>query len=272
MTLDFKQGILFVEPDKFQIEKKTTAFRIKYLSENALSMKFKSFYGAIITGIVVFILAILLAEVLKHISGFPSWLSQVFMKVILVILSVIVARLLSLPLSKFGFQQSSNTRNRKKYIVLALLLGALSSSIILIFKIPKLPVLEGLSFFQILLVVWLWSSITEEIFARGFVQALASESTSTFKVTPFNVSSGGLASAIVFSLIHFSIWVGGGSIYTTVIIMIFTFLLGILCSKTRDEINLQSAIYVHIAFNVGGAIGGIIINIIYFISTGERIA
>jgi membrane protease YdiL (CAAX protease family) len=68
-----------------------------------------------------------------------------------------------------------------------------------------------------------------------------------------------LTGAIVFGLMHLGIYFAGGDIQTTIVIMFFTFFLGILAGLARQEKNLFTAITVHIAFNIGGVAGGIIL-------------
>lgn len=233
-------------------------------------MKKYSMVAAIAIGLVTFSMAILLSLPLKGLAPeSPYLISQVGLKLILIILSVAGAKVFSVPISTFT--ENANGRKIRKYILLSLLLGALGSIFVLVSGIPRMPGISSLSFFQVILVIWLWSSVSEEIFARGFVYGLLKNKLQTYSISTVTFTSGAMASAIVFSLIHLSIYLGGGAISTTLTIMTLTFFLGLLCGKTRDEVNLLSAIYVHIAFNVGGAIGGIIANLISFILTGERI-
>ena len=234
-------------------------------------MKVNNSLAAIVVGLVVFTLAALLSQPLKTMtSETNTWLPQVGLKLILVVVSLMAARLFRLPFSHLGFNRN-RIGSTRKFILMSLLLGALGSSFVLISGIPRMPGLSNRSILQIILTIWLWSSICEEIFARGFVQGLLRNSTKTFMIGNIQLSEGALASAIVFSAIHFSIYLGGGSLSTCFTIMTLTFFLGLLAGKARDESNLLAAVYVHIAFNVGGAIGGIITNVISFLITGERI-
>lgn len=236
-------------------------------------MKPINFFSAVGIGLLIFLVAILLSQPLKTIAtdGASYWLSQVSLKLILIILSLLAAKAFRVPWTEFSLTQNRNARKTRKYVLLSLTLGALGSSFVLVSGIPRIPGLSDLSFLQVILVIWLWSSVSEEIFARGFVQGLLRDSTRVFYLGKINISSGTLASAIVFSAIHISIYFGGGSFSTTLTIMTLTFCLGLLAGKAREEINLLSAIYTHIAFNIGGVVGGIIANLASFLLTGERI-
>ncbi|MBL7864578.1 MAG: CPBP family intramembrane metalloprotease [Cyclobacteriaceae bacterium] len=236
-------------------------------------MMTKTIPGAVLTGLTLFSLAALSSEPFKALAPeLKAWLPHVTLKFILIVLSFAAARLLGVPFSELSLAAIPfDSKRRSKFILMALLLGAVGSSFVLAFGIPRMQVLNGLSVGQVILTIWLWSSIAEEIFARGFVQGLLKNEGNVL-IGGLSLSKGGWASAIVFSLIHLAIFVGGGALPTTITIMTLTFLLGLLTAKTREEMNLRSAIYVHIAFNVGGALGGIITNLISLIAFGKRLA
>lgn len=226
----------------------------------------------ILVGITLFSASIFIAEniiVTKFI-----WLPQVLLKLLLAVFSISIAILLKLPLKEqFSIRLNFNKHITTKNTLYALILGIIATVFILSLRIPRIPLLKELSFPQIILIIWILSSVCEEIFARGLVQGLISkENRKEITIGRFSFSNAVLAGAIVFSLIHFSIFIKGGSLLTAITTMFFTFILGLLAGQAKEKSNLASAIIVHIAFNVGGVIAGILFNIISVISTGHPIS
>ena len=122
-----------------------------------------------------------------------------------------------------------------------------------------------------LLIVLFMASISEELLSRGLVQGMVKDGTPIVVFGRFHISPAIIAGASVFSLIHLSIYITGGDILTTIIIMFYASVLGIFAGKAREQSNLGAAILTHLFFNVGGIAGGIVTNIISMATTGHLI-
>lgn len=206
----------------------------------------RGFVTAVVTGIVLFVLLSVSSHFLLADTG--AFAKQVLMKLALALASVVIAvYVFRLPFSFFSLTANFSRKITRRYAFAALGLGIVATLLIQVLKLPSIPILKAMSFPQYLLAVWLVSSICEEVFARGLVQGIADTGRHAI-----------YAGAIVFSLIHFSIYLTGGSLYTCLVIMLFTFVLGILAGIARQRSNLTAAIITHIAFNIGGFLGGII--------------
>jgi membrane protease YdiL (CAAX protease family) len=117
----------------------------------------------------------------------------------------------------------------------------------------------------------LYSSFSEEIFTRGFIQSLMGPLTDTrVNLVLAWVSIPAITSGLLFGSLHLSVYFGGSDTLTTAIIVFYTTILGIVAGHLFEKYNsLVPAILVHVAANVGGFGAGVIVTIIRFLITGE---
>jgi membrane protease YdiL (CAAX protease family) len=220
----------------------------------------------LLTGIATFLLCAIAARYMLPTQS--AFVKQISMKLALAIMSLLIAVYgFKLPLSEFSFTKPKNRKASRKFIVYAFLLGMLATACVLMLHLPAIPLLKELGFVQYIIAVWFFSSICEEVFARGLVQGVAAKYNAV--TDPNKLSMPVLIGAVVFSLIHLGIYILGGSLATTIVIMLATFCLGIFCGLAKQKANMGAAILTHISFNVGGFVGGIIINIIAMMTTGH---
>lgn len=188
---------------------------------------------------------------------------QIIFKTLLAVFSVIVGHyFFKMPIAEFSLKINQKRVKQYKYILTAGFLGVLATLIMLAFKLPPMPITQSLSPIQVIIIVWIFSTIGEEIFCRGFIQSLVNTELRSFLLAGIHISQPALASALAFGLMHTTVYFMGGNLYTAINIVCFTFLLGIVCGKIREENGLRSAIFTHLAFNVGGMLTGILIKII----------
>jgi membrane protease YdiL (CAAX protease family) len=152
----------------------------------------------------------------------------------------------------------------------ALALGAMATGAILISGVAGNPFLGQLTFPQIVLFVWIFSSIIEEVFTRGFLQGYLSTATTISVKLPFiRVGLPTLVSALFFAAIHLVLLLHGAGLATMVIILLFTFSLGLMAGHLRATTgSLIPAIGVHMLANIGGVIGGMVYAIITLMTGG----
>ena len=68
--------------------------------------------------------------------------------------------------------------------------------------------------------------------------------------------------AFIFSVMHLSLLTMGVDVYTLLIILVFTFALGLYAGRFRQTYrSIWPAFWIHLAFNVGGVLTAIIYNI-----------
>lgn len=178
---------------------------------------------------------------------------QVLLKALLIAAAVILIRIEGGKLPDYGFVKPVNA---KWWRILApgLLIGALSSLGALSFGFDGMrKMLGGYAFWQLVLTIWFWSSLSEEIFCRGWFQRESIPQ-----------------SAALFGLMHTSLFFVGIDIPTVLWIVLSTTALGYVCAQVRAETGSWIPAFVrHAGFNMGGVIGGIVYTIGYRLITGH---
>lgn len=189
----------------------------------------------------------------------------------MLLLSIVIILILSKGnIKEYGFQTVKNIKWLPS-ILLALGLGALATLAMLVFKVSGIQSIKNLSFPEIILYVWFLASICEEILTRGFLQSyLSSLNSVNVNLIFLKVNLPTFIGALCFSLMHLIIVKGGASITTVIIILIFTFCVGLLAGYNRAKSgSIIPAIILHMLANVGGVVGGIFYAMIVFITTGH---
>jgi membrane protease YdiL (CAAX protease family) len=216
-------------------------------------------------------------------------LSQIVLKSAIILIALIGWKLLHRPFGEMGWRKAArwDWSDLTWFVIGAL--SMMAGSVTAIFLGFRHPIASQMSFLQIVLVIWILSSVSEEIYVRGLVQSwmevanatkdslkldqpevngieqlsadvrLAKGAATAFK--PSVVMSALLFAALHVSLIWSPIGVQGG-----MTIVLSTFGLGWACAVLRDRTNsLWPAIACHIAGNVAGLAGGILGVILYFL-------
>ena len=183
-------------------------------------------------------------------GGFPVWMGQVITKGMMLLFSLAAIRFLGpFDFRAGGFRWPDNTKWRE-VILPGLGLGAAATIAVRMSHSEGLaPMLKGYPLMAIVLVIWFGSSISEEIFARGWFQSYIASST----------AYATQLSALLFATLHLRLLGVGVEPRAVAILFVGTLLLGLLAGRFREESkSLLPAIAVHICFNVGGLLGGIV--------------
>jgi membrane protease YdiL (CAAX protease family) len=180
--------------------------------------------------------------------------------------------------SEYGFSRprvdksSSNGRIRWIPVILtALLLGMAATPAVLVLGGTGNPLVKRLTLPQIVLFVWIFSSVIEEVFTRGFLQGHLSVLSGKYvRLWFFRIELPVLISAAFFACMHLVLLLTGADLTTIVVILLFTFSVGLLAGYLRAKTgSLIPAIAVHMMANIGGMIGGVVYAIVSFIITGH---
>jgi membrane protease YdiL (CAAX protease family) len=187
-----------------------------------------------------------------------AWLPQSTVKVVMLVGSIAAAALAGKTLSEIGFRRPLVGLTWKA-IGIGLLLGALTTLFIFAAGAQGLrPLLKNLSFAQVVLTIWILSSVAEEVFCRGWFQtwALGSRHENARAVDL-------LPSAVLFGAMHLGLLLAGVEVLSVAILVPMVTLLGGLAAWARARSgSLYPAIAGHVAFNVGGVVGGIVFRIV----------
>lgn len=159
------------------------------------------------------------------------------------------------------------TGKLKWYIIGALAMGA--ASIAMILTKSKHPLVAAMSFPQIILTVWLLSSVSEEIFVRGLVQSWVTDDLNLLPGTP-DARIVVFTSALLFAAMHVPLLWSGASVIAAGTIVAATFVLGWSAAELRLRTDsLLHAIGVHIVGNIAAVPFGVIGVLLYRLIHGE---
>ena len=184
----------------------------------------------------------------------------------LIVVSLILWALTRRPWSQMGWQRARRGGHKWLwYLIAAVAMGL--ATIAMILTGHRHPIAAQLTFPQIIVTVWLLSSISEEIFVRGLVQSWIAAPLEPNQRTPRCVIC---ASAALFGGLHVPlIWKGGGAVGGSVIVAA-TFVVGWAAAEIRARSgSLLHAIGVHIVGNAAALPFGIVGAIIYYVIHGH---
>ena len=212
---------------------------------------------AILLGLFILVAASLIMMLTFGLSGpAPSkpWIGPFVNHTTMLVLSILVILALSIgKISTYGFKLSKNIQ-LKRILLLGLSLGVIGT--LVQSQIPdKSPAfMKNFTFPQIVIFIWIYASISEEILTRGLIQGyLAPLSKYRFTVSKSCISLPMLVSALFFASMHLALLTMGMASVKVYIIVLFGFILGIIAGYYREKTeSLIPAIIVHMLANAGG--------------------
>jgi membrane protease YdiL (CAAX protease family) len=228
--------------------------------------------SALVVGLVIFFVAIYLPKVFLEGVIAPIAATQA-LELILSLLAIAI--LGGARFAEYGFRRPQDdylTTGNISHVVIvavaAVVLGMAATSAVLLTGAVGNPIIKKMNIFQIMLFVWVFSSIIEEIFTRGFIQShIARATNASIRLVFFRVEIPVLIGALAFASMHLVLLRSGVDVTTLIIILPFTFLAGILAGRERSRSgSLIPAIGVHMLANIGGLLGGIVYAIISVLS------
>jgi membrane protease YdiL (CAAX protease family) len=232
-------------------------------------------FAALTTAAAIFVIAIILPRIFLS-GNIVRLMSTQGLELFLSLLAILL--LGRGRFSDYGFRRPELDRlspeQRRSGLILLLispLLGVAATVIIVAVGGKGNPISGSLTLPQIILFAWVFSSIIEEIFTRGFLQGhLSSLSGRYARILSVRIELPVLISAAFFACMHFSLLLRGTDLRTFIVIILFTFSLGLLAGYLRAQTkSLLPAIIVHMLANIGGVIGGIIYFIFRFLLSGN---
>lgn len=150
----------------------------------------------------------------------------------------------------------------------AMLLGGLVSVFILASGAAGMSIAQEYGFLKYLFFVWIFSSVMEELFLRGFLHSVIATPTPT-EPRLFRPTSATTATALLFGCMHITV-LAKSDATTTVIIMLATTALGFVVGWLREKSqSVLPAIVGHMFFNIGAFLGGIVSVVIFGVTTAK---
>lgn len=185
-----------------------------------------------------------------------SFLEKTFQHTSMLLFSILFIILLSKgKLKEYGFIWNLNSP-LTKVVLISLAFGLISSLVGKLFvnTTIKMPT-DDFSSLEIILYIWFWASVCEEVFTRGLIQGFLTPLKHIgINIFRYYISLPVIVGAIFFGVMHFALLSFGVDIITVAIIVLFAIILGLIAGYQKEKTNsLIPAIIVHFCFNVGGS-------------------
>jgi uncharacterized protein len=201
---------------------------------------------------------------LKRLPEGPRWRSHAVLKIALLVVSLAAIALEGLSFSDVGFRSPARSVWGAS-IGLGLMLGAVGTLVVLVAGLQGLrKAMQSQSLASIVVWVWVVSSVVEEAYCRGWFQTATTPVASQVSLVAL------LPSAVLFGSMHLALLSAGVDCASVAFIVAATTALGLLCAWAKAATgSLYPPIAAHVAFNVGGVLGGIVYAAVYRGVTGR---
>jgi membrane protease YdiL (CAAX protease family) len=220
--------------------------------------------GAVMLGIIVLFASSVLA--ITGVGILPDPLDSIFGIAFfthsgMLILSVIIGYFLTKGnLSEYGFKKPSEL-NLAKVILIGLGLGVIVAVARILISGGAVDTFEDYISIEIILGVWVYASIAEEVLTRGLIQGyLNTYSKSGIQIANVYLSMPVIVGAFFFGFMHLATLTLGLDFITVLATIISAIILGIIagyyCEKTG---SLIPAILLHMLFNIAGSLLGVML-------------
>ncbi|KPJ72659.1 hypothetical protein AMJ52_05655 [candidate division TA06 bacterium DG_78] len=211
----------------------------------------------------------LIALISRHAIDSLPWLMPVSESIAMVAFSILIILIINKgTLSHYGFTLGENVRYVKVIIVsfivgiVTMLITGIAANILQsIFPIGGGEhFASNYSFLETVFRVWILASISEEVLTRGLIQGfLMPLKKYGFKIFKRFMSVPILISALFFGAMHIMLLTTGMNVYMVLAVVVTCFILGLLAGYYREKTgSLIPAIIVHMVFNIGGALLGLL--------------
>ncbi len=215
--------------------------------------------GVFLLGLIILALSATGAEKLVAIlsvgSPAQAWFLPALTHLLLVILSSIgIVAFTKGQVRRYGLVAEFH-HGMWRAAVLSMFIGLLANFLLYRVK-ADVDLLKGYSLAAIVGLVWIWASVSEEIFCRGLLQSLFRTALRpTNHPTPWRPGAAVVLSALFFCLMHLPLVMLGATTRTMLILLPTAFALGWIAGYLRDRSgSVLPAIVVHALFNISGSI------------------
>lgn len=183
-----------------------------------------------------------------------TWISEFISFAVSLLISILIITGLSKgKISTYGFRKAKDVR-LMRIAIISLGIGIIATLAGTILRLEGPAFLEGYSFIQVVVSIWVYASIYEEVVARGLLQSFLGPLTKYgFTITGWRISLPVLVSALFFALSHMALLTMGADAYYVIYIVIFAFIVGLMAAYFREKSeSLMPAIVIHMLANIGG--------------------
>ncbi len=162
------------------------------------------------------------------------------------------------------------SRSYLPWLTLAVV-SMMAGSVVVILLGVRHPVASQMTFLQLIVLVWILSSFSEEIYVRGLVQSwMADDDEGDVDGNLSLLDPSIVASALLFGALHVSLMRTALGVWGGLAIVLSTLGVGYACAVLRARSrSLWPAIACHVIGNVAGIPGGILGMIVYRLVHGH---
>jgi len=195
--------------------------------------------------------------------------SQIVLKTTLVLVALIGWRLMGRPTSEMGWRRADWwNRSYLVWFVIAAV-SMMAGSVVMIFLGVRHPVASQMSFLQVVVLVWILSSFSEEVYVRGLVQSWVADRDDAMR-TNSALEPSIVSSALVFAAMHGPLMWSPLGVKGGLAIVLSTLGVGWACAVLRNRTkSLWPAFACHVVGNVAGVPGGILGVVLYRLVYGR---
>jgi membrane protease YdiL (CAAX protease family) len=193
--------------------------------------------------------------------------SQIVLKTALVLVALIGWKLLGRSKGEMGWRRADWwNRSYPVWFVIAAV-SMMAGSVVMIFVGVRHPVASQMNFLQIVVLIWILSSLSEEVYMRGLVQSwVADRDDTTGTNSAFEPSI--LSSALVFSAMHGPLMWSPLGVKGGLAIVVSTLGVGWACAVLRARSNsllpaIACNVFGNVAWVPGGVLGVILYRLVY---------
>lgn len=213
--------------------------------------------AAILLGLFVLAVGAMVLTLLRispESSSTTPWLGPFYMHTTMLVMSVLLMWILSKgKFLSFGFRWTT-VSDLKPVTILSFGIGTVGALILAMLPSQATATFEEFSFLQIVIFIWFYASICEELLTRGLIQGyLAPFIDHCIVIFKLRLSLPVIVGALFFSLIHIMPLGATLGIYKLLFFLLLAAILGIIAGYYREKTgSLVPAIIAHMMFNISG--------------------
>ena len=243
--------------------------------ENIRKNPWLSLIFAVLSGLVILYLSNYLGSLIsswvKHSAALNFYSNNVFMKFFMLLLSLLLILIVNKgSLKGYGFNKPQELKYLRFFLIsTGIIIGAfifanLFFNVILRTLFPpetgKPGFPESQSILEMILTVWIWSSICEEVFTRGFIQGFMNKH---INIRFLKLSLPVWVSGLFFGLMHLSLLKMNMDAWFISFIVTNTTVIGLLAAYYREKTkSIYPAFFIHFWGNVIGSLPLLIMTLI----------
>jgi membrane protease YdiL (CAAX protease family) len=192
--------------------------------------------------------------------------SQIVLKTTLVVVALVAWKLTGRPFIQMGWRRAAWWQ--RSYLIWFAIAAAsmMAGSVAMLFIGARHPVAVQMNFLQIVVVIWLLSSFSEEVYVRGLVQSWVEDGADIHSPVAPSI----VLSALLFAGMHAPLMWSRAGVRGGLVIVLSTLGVGWACAVLRARSrSLLPPIVCHVVGNIASVPGGILGVILYRVINGR---